>query len=254
MLLAIDVGNTDIVFGLFQDSRLTHQWRVPVKQHTQTQRLTEAYRASQSLDFSQVRHIILSSVVPGVTPGLVRIIKTIFPISPLMVGPSLYASLPFEVLNPEEIGTDLVANCVAAYDRFQGPCIIVDFGTALTFTVISDKKRIEGVAIAPGLRTSMKALFQNTAQLPEVPLEMPESALGKGTVHALQAGILIGYVGLVKHLLASIQAELHTKAKVIATGGLSHILTPLSAEFDMIDRLLTLDGLRLLAEAAFPDK
>ena len=248
MLLAIDIGNTDIVFGLFDAETLSHQWRVPVQEHTLTQQVTEKYRQAHELNFSEVEKIILSSVVPGVTPGIIKIITRIFGISPIIVGPRLYEKLEFDVLNPEEIGTDLVANCVAAYHRFQGPSIIVDFGTALTFTVISDLKRIEGVAIAPGLKTSMKDIFQNTAQLPEVPLEMPESALGKGTVHALQAGILIGYVGLVKHLLATIQSELTTPAKVVATGGLSHILTPLQSEFDLIDRLLTLDGLRLLAK------
>lgn len=151
--------------------------------------------------------------------------------------------------NPHEIGTDLVANAVAAVYRFpNNHCIVVDFGTALTFTTISKNKEILGVAISLGLQTAVRALSQNTAKLPEVPLELPASPIGKNTTHAIQAGVLLGYVGAVPFILQQIENELGEKCKVIATGGLSSILTPLKNYFDQIDMLLTLDGLRIIGE------
>ena len=153
------------------------------------------------------------------------------------------------MLNPYEIGSDLVANAVAAHTLFHSNCVVVDFGTALTFTTISEKGKILGVAIAPGLKTAIRALSQNTAKLFDVPLVMPQSALGKNTVHAIQAGILLGYEGLVKSMVERISLELNDpNLASVATGGLASIITPQSGTFTTIEPNLTLDGLRLVAE------
>lgn len=165
------------------------------------------------------------------------------------MGPDLYKKLPIGVLNPYEIGSDLVSNALAAYTRFKRSCIVVDFGTALTFTTLGNDGEILGVAIAPGLKTAIKSLSQNTAKLFDVPLQLPDSVLGKNTVHAIQAGILIGYEGIVTTMIKKIRKELKDESvPVIATGGLSSIITSLSSEFSSIDANLTLDGLRIAVE------
>ena len=166
----------------------------------------------------------------------------------IVVGPDIYPDLNIAIDHPHEIGADLIANAVAAMSRYDQHCIVVDFGTALTFTTISKNREVLGVAILPGLVTAVKALFANTAQLPEVPLELPKSAIGKNTVHAIQAGILLGYEGLVKGLLQRIKSELDGECIAIATGGLSSIIDTLQDEFVEIDRNLTLDGLRIIGE------
>ena len=142
----------------------------------------------------------------------------------------------------------MVCNAAYAYYTYKRTCVIVDFGTALTFTVITGEGKIVGVSIAPGLKTAVKALFSNTAQLPEVPLVMPDSAIGKNTVHAIQAGILWGYVGMVREMIYQIKKEIGQDCMVLATGGLSSILTPLQDDFDEVDKALTLNGLKIIAE------
>lgn len=190
----------------------------------------------------------MSSVVPGVSPAVKTMLEKLTGLKVVVIGPDIFRKMKMGIDNPDEIGSDLVANAVAAYGRFSQAAIVVDFGTALTFTTVSDQGEILGVAIAPGLKTAMLALFSNTAQLPVVPLELPESAIGKNTAHALQAGILLGYVGLINELIDRIQSELPSKAKVVATGGLSSVLAPLKSRFDEVDPMLTLDGLRQIAE------
>ena len=245
MLLATDIGNTDIVFGIYDDSWL-YQWRHPsgdfvTSGETLIQKLQE-----NRIESSQIDRVVLSSVVPKATEKVKEILSDITGINPFQLGPDLFRRLPMAIKKPDEIGSDLVANAYSAFQKFQQACVVVDFGTALTFTTISGKGHIIGVAIAPGLKTAMNALFSNTAQLAMVPLEVPDSALGQSTPHALQAGILLGYVGLVKEILGRIEVELETPIKVAATGGLSSVLTPLHDRFDIIDKMLTLDGLRLL--------
>ena len=165
-----------------------------------------------------------------------------------VVGPNLYDELSYEVPRPYEIGTDLVSNAYAAFRKYQRPCIIVDFGTALTFTTVNDIGYIKGVAIAPGIKTAMKALSNNTAQLPEIPLELPSSVIGMHTTHAMQAGILWGYVGIAKELISKIREEVGTEYIAIATGGLSFVMEPLKNVFYAIDPELTLNGLKYMLE------
>ncbi len=250
MLLAIDIGNSDIVFGIHDGETWIQQFRTPSSENKQASN----YAADLSLRFlendlhlSQIKKVILSSVVPDLTPILRETVQGVFDLEPIVVGPAIYPKLGLKILSPNEIGTDLVANAVYAYHSYKQACIIVDFGTALTFTTVSGEGEIIGVSITPGLKTAVKALFKNTAQLPEVPLEMPVSALGKNTVHAIQSGILWGYVGLVKEMITQIKLEVGEDCKVLATGGLSSILTPLKPYFDEVDKMLTLNGLRIIA-------
>jgi type III pantothenate kinase len=169
----------------------------------------------------------------------------------VVVGPDVYPRLEVRIDRPHEIGSDLVANAVAAYTKYRSNCIVVDFGTALTFTTVTARGHLLGVAIAPGLRTAIKALSQNTAKLPDVPLEMPTSAIGKNTIQAMQAGVLLGYVGLVESLVNHIRTELGDPAcRAVATGGLSSIITPLKGVFHAIEPNLTLNGLRIIGQFA----
>lgn len=251
MRLAIDCGNTDIVFGIFQNHELIHSWRMPSTEDTNEQ--IWSYRLASELlekgiDVSEIQNGVLSSVVPALTSRLASAVQQVTGWMPILLNASTYDQLNIKVVNTVEIGSDLVANAVAAYHLFNQKCVIVDFGTALTFTSILDDGMLAGVAIAPGLKTAVKSLLLHTAQLPEVPLEKPKSALGKNTIEAIQAGVVIGYTGMVKHMLEQIKSELGEDTKVVATGGLSDVLEDLAPVFDKKDRGLTLRGLSLIGE------
>jgi type III pantothenate kinase len=166
------------------------------------------------------------------------------------VGPAVYGLLPLGVPNPREIGADLVANAFAAWKRTKGACIVVDFGTALTFTCVGHENAIKGVAIVPGLGTAVNALSRDTAQLPYVELAAPDSVIGTDTVMSIQAGVVYGYVGLVEHIVGRMKVELGGKVSVLATGGLCRIIADLTPVFDAVDPDLTLNGLALIAEYA----
>jgi type III pantothenate kinase len=252
MMLAVDIGNTDVTLGLYRAGNWTNMWRLSsALNHPELFygiKLREFFFEA-GLQTSDVQKIVVSSVVPDLTERIVNVVRTLFEKQPIVLGPDVYAKLPIEVLNPYEIGSDLVSNSLAAYSRFQANCIVVDFGTALTFTTIDAKGKIIGVAIAPGLKTAIRSLSQNTAKLFDVPLELPGSALGKNTVHAIQAGILIGYEGLVSSMLKRIKSELNDpQCATIATGGLSSIITSVKDQFTEVDKNLTLDGLRIVSE------
>ena len=251
MLLAVDIGNSNLVFGLYEQNEWKYHWRLQTiveKSAPEYEINLRNYFLEQNLSLSEVNGIIISSVVPVLTPVIRDMLWYLFGKEPIVLNPDVIKSLPLGVVKPHEIGSDLVANAMAAYDLFKENCIVVDFGTALTFTTISAEGNILGVAIAPGLKTSIYALYRDTAKLPdiEIPLELPESAIGKNTEHALQAGVLLGYVGLVEHLIDRIRTELGGQCKVVATGGLSSIITPLEKQFDKLEPLLTIDGLRLI--------
>jgi type III pantothenate kinase len=168
--------------------------------------------------------------------------------APLLVEPSVYKSLPIEILSPDEIGADIVADATAAFIRYGGPCMVIDFGTALTFTTISKSGRILGVAITPGLMTALKSLTGNTAQLRDVQLVAPPSVLGDNTIHAIQSGIVLGFAGLVDSMVNRTEKEISENLTVIATGGLSSVLLNISNRIQIIDENLTLDGLKYMAE------
>jgi len=251
MILVLDIGNSDITIGLFHQEDLKYTWRIPAvadRPELYYGIKFRDYLLEAGISISHVEKIVLSSVVPNLTDKIINVTVTLFEKNPIVLGPDIYKKLPIEVLNPYEIGSDLVANAVAAHTLFQSNCVVVDFGTALTFTTVSGEGKILGVAIAPGLKTAIKALSQNTAKLFDVPLELPQSALGKNTVHAIQAGILLGYEGLVKSMLDRIRVELSDpNLSTIATGGLSSVITPTNGTFTRIEPNLTLEGLRLVA-------
>ncbi|WP_173830570.1 type III pantothenate kinase [Emticicia sp. TH156] len=251
-LLVIDVGNTDAVFGIFEDKKLLHQFRIKSlkdENYVFFEYRFRQYFLENALRFADIKKVVLSSVVPPLTPIFKLLVNNMFGLEPIVVNAYIFPSLEISIDNPNEIGSDLVANAVAAYTKYKRNCVIVDFGTALTFTVVSAKGKVLGVSIAPGLRTSVKALFSNTAQLPDVPLELPQSVIGKNTVHAIQAGILWGYEGLVRNMIHKIRAELNGDCIAIATGGLSSIISTLHGEFVEVNRELTLEGLRIIGEA-----
>ena len=253
MTLAIDIGNTDIVFGIAENETWTHIFR--------TRSLIEKpafYFESQlrlhlleaNLTLSDINIVVLSSVVPPLTDTLFNMIYELFGYKPILVMPKAYPQLRLAIDQENEIGSDLFANAVAAFTKYKRNVVVVDFGTALTFTTVSAEGIIQGVAIVPGLKTAVKSLFSNTAQLPEVPLVLPQTALGKNTVHAIQSGILFGYESLVRGMVARIRQELDGDCIAVATGGLSSIISTLQDEFVEINRNLTLDGLRIIGENA----
>lgn len=252
MQLIVDIGNTDAVFGLYDQTEWRFVWRTPAK-HDEPAAGYEArlrlWLLEATVPLSAVQTAVLSSVVPDLTPTLRTTLTELFGHEPIVVGPGVYPLLPLEVLRPHEIGADLVANALAAYTRYGRNCTVVDFGTALTFTTVSSTGKILGVAIAPGLKTAIRALFANTAQLPEVPLDVPASALGLNTTHAIQAGVVLGYEGLVRSLLARIRTELAGDCIAVATGGLSGRMPQLRDAFVDVVPALTLDGVRLIGEA-----
>jgi type III pantothenate kinase len=252
MKLIIDIGNSDIVFGIYHDEEWQHIWRIPSDLKKKLNDFKVSFLEqlhNRKIDENQIKKVVLSSVVPKLTPIISNFLHTLFGDNLLVVNPMIYSQLNIKIVrNENEIGTDLVANAVAGFHFAKAACIIVDFGTALTFTSIANDGEIQGVAIAPGIKTAMKALAGNAAQLPEIPLKLPDSVIGKDTIHAIQVGILWGYVGLVKGILEQTKLELGGQVKVIATGGLVHILTPLEKEFDFIDKSLTLNGLRLIGD------
>jgi type III pantothenate kinase len=251
MILVLDIGNSDITIGLYNHKAWLHVWRIgSVAERPELYYGIKIrdYFSEAGIAITDVEKIVLSSVVPNLTDKIINVTVTLFEKNLVVLGPDVYSKLPIKVLNPYEIGSDLVANAVAAYTMFRANCVVVDFGTALTFTTVSASGEIVGVAIVPGLKTAIRALSQNTAKLFDVPLEMPKTVLGKNTVHAIQAGILIGYEGLVKFMLERIREELKDEnLSTVATGGLSTIITPQNGTFTRIEPNLTLDGLRLVA-------
>lgn len=252
MLLAIDIGNTNVVLGVHHNEAWLQVWRIP----TLSEGLTLRYYEQRILDYfleggistQQVNRVIISSVVPTLNRTFVEITTHLFGFEPIVVTPSIYPQLAVQIDRPNELGTDLLANAVAAHHLYQQDLIIVDFGTALTFTTVTGAGHLLGVAIAPGLKTAISSLFNKTAQLPEVPLFLPASPIGKNTVHAIQSGILLGYVGLVRHMIELIRAEVGDQYIAVATGGLSSILTPLKEDFYTINPDLTLTGLKIIAD------
>ena len=249
MLLAIDIGNSNVVCGLSDNNHWAEQFRL----HTVANKTADEYEviyrtllASRNIDLKQIDRVVVSSVVPSLTLPVRDMIKKLFGQDALILSPDIYPKLDIGIQNPYDIGSDLVANAVAAHSKYKGNCIVVDFGTALTFTAIKADGNLLGVSIAPGLKTAMASLSQNTAKLPNVDIAAPPSCIGKNTTHALQAGIVMGYKGLVEYLLKEIIAELEGKTTVIATGGLSNVMLPIVDGFDQHEPTLTLDGLKII--------
>lgn len=251
MQLVIDIGNTDVVLGFFKDETLATSFRIRALKEESSiyfEYRIRYFLLENDLPIQEIEQVVISSVVPILTPVFISITDDLFGFKPVVVSPATMPFLQVNIDEPAELGSDLYANAVAAHRLFASNCVVIDFGTALTFTAVRAEGSIEGVAIAPGLKTAVGALFSKTAQLPTVPLEKPVSAIGKNTIHAIQSGIMHGYEGLIKGMLTEIRAELGEPVKVIATGGLSSVMHALHPHFDLIDINLTIRGIHYIGE------
>lgn len=251
MILAIDIGNTNIVIGIYENNIWTKIWRIQTdrwKTADEYEVIVRSLFRSSKISLSDIRKIVLSSVVPSMIRTFNEMLKQIIDIKVILVEPSIYNKLPIKIINPNEIGADLVADATAAFHKYTKPVMVIDFGTAITFTTIGRTGQILGVVIAPGLQTALKSLTGNTAQLPEVQLKAPPSVLGKNTVNAIQSGMVFGFAGLVDSIVSRTENEIGEKLNVVGTGGLSAVLTDVSEKIGIIDENLTIDGLRIIAE------
>lgn len=250
MLLAIDIGNTNIVLGVHDGTEWRHHFRI----QTEVGKMPDEYMLTLTGLFEhagdhlhKISRVVISSVVPSLTWTMEEALNRIMRVPVVRVSPKLDLLITLRTDHPDQVGSDLIANAQGAYERYRGACIIVDFGTALTFTAVSADGEFRGASIAPGLQTAAHALSLKTAQLPEVDLSMPESAIGTNTTHALQSGVVIGYCGLAEKIIAAMKSELGGAVKVIATGGLADTMARHIASIDDVDPWLTLEGLRSIA-------
>lgn len=249
MLLTIDIGNTQIVFGVFEQQTLRNSWRIatdPTKTADEFGIMFVSLMRESGISPHDLQGTIISSVVPPLTPIIEALVETYFQHCPLVVSSDYPFGLTLEYANPKEIGTDRLVNAAAAYERYRTTLILVDFGTATTFCTVTKDGRYLGGAIAPGLKSSADALHAHTAKLPNVELARPKSVIGTDTVSSIQSGLLFGYAGLVDELVTRIQQEISQSAMVVATGGLASILAPLTRTIQDIRPFLTLEGLELL--------
>ena len=251
MLLAIDVGNTNIVYGLFDGPRLVHQFRVESARGRTADEYAVQLRALLDLSGispAAVDAAIVACVVPALNAPMLQLVDRAFGREAMVVGPGIRTGMAILIENPREVGADRIADAVAGYDRAKGGVIVVDFGTSTNFDCVTPKGEYLGGVLAPGLQISADALFSRAAKLPRVEIVRPPKVVGRNTVHAMQSGIVYGYVGLVDGIVERVQAELGFPCAVIATGGLSSLIAPLSRTIGETDEHLTLTGLRLLHE------
>jgi type III pantothenate kinase len=249
MLLVVDVGNTNTVLGLFDGDQLVHDWRIrTVVDHTVDEYgmlIYNLYKTSR-ISSRKIQDIIISCVVPPMLNILEPLCQKYFNLKPLIVGPGVKTGMPIFYDNPKEVGADRVVNAVAGYEKYKKDLIIVDFGTATTFDYVSEKGEYMGGCISPGIMISSDALFERAAKLPRVELSKPKSIVAKDTVSSMQAGIMYGYAGLVDGICDRIKAEVKSNPLVVATGGLARIVAPETKSIDVVDEMLTLEGLRII--------
>ena len=252
MLLAVNVGNTNTVLGVFDGPELRWRWRVSTQPDRTPDELAIVIGGlleQADLSFSsRVTGVAISSVVPSSTTAFREMVDAYFGFPPVVVEPGVRTGVPILTDNPREVGSDRIVNALAAYERHGGPCIVVDFGTATTYDVVSTKGEFLGGVIAPGVQTSNAALARSTARLPQVELAAPPAALGKNTIEAIQSALVFGTAGQVDGIVARLRDELGAPAVTVATGGLAPLVMPHCTSLDRHDPWLTLEGLRLIFE------
>ncbi len=264
VILAFDIGNTNIKAAICENDTIIQEWRI----NSDSKRTGDEYFSilrtlfrEEGIHVEQIEKTVLSSVVPSLIGPFIIVTQKLTGVKPLIISPEIYSKLSVKIPSSatHEIGTDLLCDAIEAWGKYNSACIIADFGTALSFTAVDKDANIAGVAIAPGIGTAFSSLFNNTALLPSVPLEIPPTSLGKNTVVAIQSGIVLGYKGLVESLIKQMKIDLEKETntpqdtiKVIATGGLNSMLQPISNIFDAVDKNLTLKGmLRIVKECGF---
>lgn len=249
MILVMDIGNTNIVLGVYGQEKLAYHWRMETDRHKTEDEYGMQIKAllhDADLAFSDIDGIIMSSVVPPIMSSLERMCQKYFRMSPLVVGPGVKTGLNIKYDNPREVGADRIVNAVAAIHEYGSPLIIVDFGTATTYCYINEFQQYMGGAIAPGISISTEALYNRASKLPRIEIMRPENIVGKNTISAMQAGIVYGYVGQAEGIVARMKKQSDEKPMVIATGGMASLIAAESKAIDKVDPFLTLKGLYLI--------
>ena len=249
MLLAVDVGNTNVTFGLFDGDRLAADWRVTSHRERTADEMAVELRQLfwlRGLDLEIVTGVVISSVVPTLNPALIEASRRYLKCEPVMVGPGIKTGVKVRYESPRDVGADRIANALAAFTKYGGPIVVIDFGTAVTYDAISAEGDYLGGAIAPGVEISLDALVSQTAMLRRVEPVAPDSVIGRNTVASIQSGLVWGFVSQVEGLVARLVGELGGHARVIATGGQAALVAGLTHVIEETDPLLTLEGLRLI--------
>jgi type III pantothenate kinase len=249
MIFVFDVGNTNMVLGVYEDDELKHHWRIATswtKTEDEYAMIVKSLFLHEGLELENIDGIIISSVVPPIMFALERMCEKYFHLHPMVIGPGIKTGLNIKYDNPKDVGADRIVNAVAGIHLFGSPLVIVDFGTATTYCYIDEKGQYIGGAIAPGINISTEALYSHASKLPRIEIADPEQIVGKNTVSAMQAGILYGYVGQVEGIVSRMKAQAKEKTTVIATGGLASLIAKQSTVIDHVEQFLTLEGLHLI--------
>ena len=256
MLLAFDVGNTNIVLGVFKEGKMITNWRLETDNNKSADEygmiVGQLFRY-QGLDITEVRDVIISTVVPSVLYTLQHLSMKYFNRKPIVIGPGIKTGLIVKYDNPKQVGADRIVNAVSAHAKYGGPLIVIDFGTATTFCAVTEKAEYIGGTIAPGLKIASEALFEKTSKLPKVELEEPGCVICRNTVTSMQSGLVYGHMGMVDYIVKKMKNELReychnqeAEVKVIATGGLASMIAQGTDCIDYVDKMLTLEGLEII--------
>lgn len=249
MIFVFDVGNTNMIFGVYEGDELKYHWRISTsgsKTEDEYAMTIKSLFAHAGLTFADITGVVISSVVPPIMFALERMCEKYFHVSPMVIGPGIKTGLDIKTDDPKEIGADRIVNAVAGIHLFGTPLIVVDFGTATTYCYVNERGQYGGGAIAPGIQISTEALITHASKLPRIEIARPPSVIGTNTIHSMQSGVLYGYVGQVEGIVSRMKAETEQEPKVIATGGLASLIAEKTACIEHVDPYLTLKGLQLI--------